>query len=120
MEVRVTCVGDLCLGSIQSTWEFPTWGINLAYVLDDWSGVGAWVTLTFKEKRKLKLELILLLSQIFHSKPIWDGGGHVVGCDGGQSRRAGRGPRAGELTAVLLTISVTGVFLQSIKLWICT
>lgn len=45
----------------------------------------------------------------------------MAGRDGGQSRRAGRRPRAGEMTGVLLTLSVAGVFLQLvIKLWICS
>ena len=44
----------------------------------------------------------------------------MAGCDGGQPRRAGRRPRAGEMTAVLLTFSVTHVVFQLlIKLWIC-
>lgn len=54
--------------------------------------------------------------QIFHSEPVWDGGGHVAGCDGGQSKSADRGPRAGEMTTALLTVSETGVF--SLLLWI--
>lgn len=42
----------------------------------------------------------------------------MVGCDGGQSERAGRRPRAGE---TFLTLRVAGVFLQLvIKLWICS
>lgn len=42
----------------------------------------------------------------------------MVGCDGGQSERAGRRPRAGE---TFLTLRVAGVFLQLvITLWICS
>lgn len=48
--------------------------------------------------------------QIFHSKPVWDGGGHVAGRDSGQSKSADRGPRAGEMTTALLTVSETVSF----------
>lgn len=42
----------------------------------------------------------------------------MAGRDGGQSKSAGRGPRAGEMTTTLLTVSVTAVFLQSLTKFI--
>lgn len=38
----------------------------------------------------------------------------MAGCDGGHSRRAGRGPRAGE-PQCYSTVCVTGVFLQLLR-----
>lgn len=60
----------------------------------------------------MEMWIIVLMSKIFHSKQIWEGGGHVAGCDGGQSKSAIRGARAGEMTTLLLTVSEPGVFLQ--------
>lgn len=44
----------------------------------------------------------------FRSDSVWDGGGHVAGCDGGQSKEPVGGPCAGESTSFYFILLAAG------------